>query len=126
MCSLLTTLQWISSDRQADIFDKLFVRVNPSYLQHVSPLVALTVSAAITSSFETNAEQRLEWLSHVLNQIDVRDDDIRDVAPKIMDVLSQRLQGTYMQISETKPSDPALRTISQLHRQVDEIRRLAK
>ncbi|KAK4505413.1 hypothetical protein PRZ48_003376 [Zasmidium cellare] len=120
------TIQWISSDRQADIFDKLFVRVNPSYLEHVSPLVALTVSAAITSSFETNAEQRLEWLSHVLNQIDVRDDDIRDVAPKIMDVLSQRLQGAYMQISETKPSDPALRTISSLHRQVDEIRRLAK
>ncbi|KAK4633801.1 hypothetical protein CLAFUR0_02653 [Fulvia fulva] len=120
------TIQWISSDRQAEIFDKLFVRVNPSYLQSVPPLVMLTVSAAITSSFDTLVSDRLEWLSRVLGSIDMTDADIRDVAPKIMDVLSQRLQGAYMSISENTPNDPALRTISHLNKQVNEIRRLAQ
>ena len=119
-------MQWISSDRQADIFDKLFVRVNPTYLSQLSPLVALTVSAAITSSFDSFVSERLDWLTRVLQQIDVRNEDIMDVAPKIMDVLTQRLQGAYMAISEARPSDPALRTISNLSRQVHEIRRVAQ
>lgn len=119
-------LQWISSDRQAEIFDRLFVRVNPSYLEHLSPLVALTVSAAITSSFETNVSERLDWLTRVLQQIDVRDQDIMDVAPQIMNVLSQRLQGAYMTISEARPNDPCLKDISALNRQVQEIRRVAQ
>ena len=118
-------MQWISSDRQAEIFDKLFIRVNPDYLHQVTPLVALTVSAALTSSFDTNTSERLAWLGRVLAQIDMRDNDIRDVAPKIMDVLSQRLQGAYMEISEARPNDPSLRTISALNRQVNEIRRMA-
>ncbi|KAM3422615.1 hypothetical protein BST61_g104 [Cercospora zeina] len=120
------TIQWISSDRQADIFDKLFVRVNPTYLSQLSPLVALTVSAAITSSFDSFVSERLDWLTRVLQQIDVRNEDIMDVAPKIMDVLTQRLQGAYMAISEARPSDPALRSISNLSRQVHEIRRVAQ
>ena len=91
----------------------------------MSPLVALTVSAAVTSSFDTFLHQRLNWLSGVLAQIDIKDGDIMDVAPKIMDVLSQRLQGAYMQISEANPSDPNLKTISTLNRQVNEIRRMA-
>ncbi|CAK3976639.1 hypothetical protein DOTSEDRAFT_123822 [Lecanosticta acicola] len=119
------TIQWISSDRQAEIFDRLFVRVDPDYLRQVSPLVALTVSAALTSSFDTNLKERLDWLGRVLAQIDMRDSDIRDVAPKIMDVLSQRLQGAYMEISEANPSDTSLKSISQLNRLVNEIRRMA-
>ncbi|KAF7190126.1 hypothetical protein HII31_08457 [Pseudocercospora fuligena] len=119
------TIQWISSDRQADIFDKLFVRVNPSYLQSLSPLVALTVSAAITSSFDTHINERLDWLELVLQQVNVQDADIMDVAPKIMDVLSQRLQGAYMHISEQRPSDPLLKKISSINRSVQEVRRIA-
>lgn len=123
---MLINIQWISSNRQAEIFDKLFIRVNPDYLQQVSPLVALTVSAAITSSFDTHVTERLDWLGRVLNRVDMRDDDIRDVAPKIMDVLGQRLSGAYMAISEASPNDPSLRTMSTLNRQVGEIRRLGK
>ncbi|KXT18552.1 hypothetical protein AC579_2270 [Pseudocercospora musae] len=110
---------------QAHIFDKLFVRVNPSYLQSLSPLVALTVSAAITSTFDTYINERLDWLELVLQQVNVQDADIMDVAPKIMDVLSQRLQGAYMNISEQRPSDPLLKKISSINRSVQEVRRIA-
>jgi hypothetical protein len=113
-------------------------------LQQVSPLVALSVSAAITSSFETNVELRLEWLGTIVSNIDAsvssthlkqtlslhvtdsndQDSDIRDVAPKIMEVLYQRLQGAYMQLAEMEPRDDnALRKMVALTRQIAEVRR---
>lgn len=99
--------------------------MNPRYLERVSPLVMLSVSVAITASLETYVDQRLEWLGVVLSNIDLNDSDMKDMAPKIMDVLSQRLQGMYMSVSERDPNEPALRRISQLHKQVGEVRRLA-
>ncbi|KAI7247992.1 hypothetical protein KC335_g18612 [Hortaea werneckii] len=118
------TINWLQSANQATLFDRLFVRVNPAYLRQVSPLVALSVSAAITASFQTNVDARLEWLAEVLSQMNISDPDIRDVAPKIMDVISQRLQGAYMEMSESNPSDPRLRRLSALNRQVNEVRRV--
>ncbi|EMC96266.1 hypothetical protein BAUCODRAFT_33615 [Baudoinia panamericana UAMH 10762] len=120
------TIAWLQSTNQANLFDNLFVRVNPQYLHQVSPLVSLSVSAAVTATLDTNIHQRLEWLGTVLSYIDLRDEEIRDVAPQIMDVLGQRLQGSYMVVSEQSPSDPAvLKKIAALHRQVKEIGRRA-
>lgn len=102
------------------------MHVNATYLSRLTPLVALTVSAAITSSFESNVTERLDWLNRVLQQIDIGNEDILDVAPKIMEVLGQRLSGAYMAISEASPNDPTLRTISNLSKQVQEIRRVAQ
>jgi hypothetical protein len=138
------TIEWLQSANQAELFDHLFKFLNPLYLQQVSPLVALSVSAAITSSFETNVELRLEWLGTIVSNIDAsvssthlkqtlslhvtdsndQDSDIRDVAPKIMEVLYQRLQGAYMQLAEMEPRDDnALRKMVALTRQIAEVRR---
>ena len=117
--------QWLQSARQSELFEKIFLRVNPQYLTKVRPLVTLSVSAAITASLESHVQQRLEWLSTILDTIDLQDEDIREVAPKIMEVLSQRLQGAYMNLSEADPGEPALKRISALNRKVGEIRRLA-
>nr|POF17523.1 uncharacterized protein c20g4.08 [Quercus suber] len=118
------TIQWLQSNRQSQLFDDLFVRVNPQYLRTVSPLVTLSVSAAITASFDTYLDQRLEWLVNVLEFIHVRDTDIVEVAPQIMEILSQRLQAAYMTVAEQQPNSPALRKVSGLYRQVNEIRRI--
>lgn len=104
------------------MFDELFVRINPAYLQHVSPLIALSVSVAVTASFDNNAEKRLEWLSAVL-QMDLHDPEVRDVVPKIMDVLVQRLQGAYMQIAEADGGADVLKKVVQLNRQIGEVRK---
>ncbi|KAF1353414.1 hypothetical protein BDV97DRAFT_346495 [Delphinella strobiligena] len=120
------TIKWLQSPRQGELFDKLFVRVNPQYLQRLSPLVSLSVSAALTSSFDKNIYERLEWLGNVLSTIDLQEPEIREVAPKIMDVLQQRMQGAYMQIAETNPQDPALRKVSGLSRQIAEIKSLTE
>jgi len=99
--------------------------VNPQYLQQVSGLVSLSVSAAITATFASNLHARLDWLATVLGLLNLADADIRDVAPSILDVLASRLSGAYMLISEERPGDPVLRRISALNRQATDIRRLS-
>ncbi|KAK3633704.1 hypothetical protein LTR56_014084 [Elasticomyces elasticus] len=123
------TIAWLQSPNQAALFDNLFVRVNPEYLKQVTPLVALSVSAALTASLDTSLGLRLEWLETVLGMIDVRDEEIVDVAPKIMDVLMTRLQGAFMIVHEqsgwsAQEKDGLLRRISALNKTVIEIRRM--
>ncbi|KAK4962845.1 hypothetical protein LTR10_000472 [Elasticomyces elasticus] len=123
------TIAWLQSPNQAALFDNLFVRVNPEYLKQVTPLVALSVSAALTASLDTSLELRLEWLETVLGMIDVRDEEIVDVAPKIMDVLMTRLQGAYMIVHEQsgwsdQEKNGLLRRISALNKRVVEVRRM--
>lgn len=91
----------------------------------MTPLVTLSVSAAVTASFETNVDKRLEWLGSVISNMDPGDPEIHDVAPKIMDVLVQRLQGAYMHIAEARPSDQeVLRKLVALNRRIGEVRKI--
>jgi hypothetical protein len=73
------TIEWLQSDNQAELFDNLFRFLNPLYLQQVTSLVALSVSAAITSSFETNVELRLEWLGTIVSNIDTSVSSMRSI-----------------------------------------------
>ncbi|KAK8171127.1 hypothetical protein BKA80DRAFT_305927 [Phyllosticta citrichinensis] len=116
------TIMWLHSPRQAKLFDELFVHCNPAYVMNLSPLVALSVSAAVTSSLDKNVLERLMWLETVYNCINPSDPDIMDVAPKIMDVLSTRLQGAYMQIAESDPHSQALRRIANLNKRTQELK----
>lgn len=102
-------------------------------------LVSLSVGAAVTVSLETNVMQRLAWLETVFQVIDPRvsqtisayclqslmvyqDPDIREVAPKIIEVLSERLQTEYMRINEDQPHNPALRKIHALAKHARDLR----
>ncbi|PGH32982.1 hypothetical protein GX50_04196 [[Emmonsia] crescens] len=110
------SIRWIQSSQQADLFNNLFVKIDPAFLSNLSPLVVLSVSAAVTASFETNVMDRLNWLERVFQTVKVRDPEIYEVAPKIMDVLIQRLEALYMAIAENTPHDPVLRRIPRLTR----------
>jgi len=68
----LTLLQWLQSQQQVELFDQLFVRCDPNYLRQTSPLVILSVGAAVTSSLATNVMERLTWLETVFHSIDTR------------------------------------------------------
>lgn len=135
-------MQWLQSPRQATIFDVLFVRCNPGFVAQLSPLVTLSISAAVTSTLDTNLKERLIWLEIVFSAVDIRvcdpaaktattfaqdadslqDPDLIDVAPRIMDVLSQRLQSAYMAVSEEDSNNPILRKISVLARRANELK----
>ncbi|KKA20490.1 hypothetical protein T310_5478 [Rasamsonia emersonii CBS 393.64] len=116
------SVKWLQSSQQADLFDNLFVRLNPAYLTGLSPIVALSVGVAVTTSLQTNVAERLSWLEVVLQTVDLRDPDIREVAPRIMDILIQRLESLYMSIAENNPHDPVVRRIPPLSRRARELR----
>jgi len=65
------TYRWLHSpqDKQVSLFDNLFVRCNPQYLQTISTLLALSVGAAVTTSLETNTAKRLGWIEAVLSTV---------------------------------------------------------
>ncbi|PGH13784.1 hypothetical protein AJ79_03484 [Helicocarpus griseus UAMH5409] len=109
-------IRWIQSSQQADLFDNLFIKQDPSFLSDLAPLVILSVSAAVTSSLDTNVMKRLDWLERVFQIVRVRDPEIYEVAPKIMGVLIQRLDALYMAIAKNNPHDHTLRRIPHLSR----------
>jgi hypothetical protein len=62
----------LQSSQQADLFDNLFVSLNPAYLTGLSPIVSLSVGVAVTTSLQNNVAERLAWLDVVLQTVDLR------------------------------------------------------
>ncbi|KAJ5584154.1 uncharacterized protein N7459_003954 [Penicillium hispanicum] len=114
-------IKWLQSEQQADLFDNLFIRVNPRYVVRLSDIVMLSVGVAATASLQTNVAQRLGWLDVVLQNVNLRAPDVRELAPRIMEVLSNRLNVLYMSVVERNPHDPILRLVARLSRRVREL-----
>ncbi|KAH1511980.1 hypothetical protein V6Z96_008562 [Aspergillus fumigatus] len=115
------SVKWLQSSQQADLFDNLFVRLNPSYLTRLSPIVALSVGVAVTSSLHTNVDDRLTWLDVVLQSVDLRDPDIHEVAPRIIEILTQRLNTLYMEVASNNPHSPVIRKLGPINRRLQEL-----
>ncbi|PYI04221.1 hypothetical protein BO78DRAFT_347940 [Aspergillus sclerotiicarbonarius CBS 121057] len=116
------SVKWLQSSQQADLFDNLFVRMNPSYLTSLSPIVGLSVGVAVTSSLQTHVMERLTWLDVVLQTVNPMDPDIRELVPKIMDILIARLEALYMYVADKSPHDPITRRIAPLSRRARALR----
>ena len=66
---LTNALQWLQTKDQAYVFNKLFATCDPAYLRNCQPLIVLSAGAAVTSSFDTHPDARLDWLQVVLDSI---------------------------------------------------------
>ncbi|EFR03409.1 hypothetical protein MGYG_06407 [Nannizzia gypsea CBS 118893] len=105
------SIKWLQSSQQPDLFNNLFVKYNPSYLASLSPVVALSVSAAVSSSMDTHIMERLNWLQQVLRTVNISDPTISEIAPRIMEILIQRLEALFVSIAQKTPNDPILHRI---------------
>ncbi|KAI4145899.1 MAG: hypothetical protein L6R39_003652 [Caloplaca ligustica] len=110
----VATIQWLQSEFQNYIFDAYLAGLNPGYLRELSPLLNLSVGAAVTSTLDTKLGQRLTWLDSVFSTIRPGDPELREYGARIMDVLRERLSSGFMHISMTNPGEPALREIPRL------------
>ncbi|OAL55369.1 hypothetical protein IQ07DRAFT_627496 [Pyrenochaeta sp. DS3sAY3a] len=122
------TMQWLQSSRTTELFDSVFNRCNPSYLNQVSPLLALSTGAVVSDSLDRNLSGRLVWLDAVLQSVNpnmYQDAEVRDIVPKIIDVINQRLTAAYIQLNESTPGSPLLRRISALVNRGNEMTRAA-
>jgi hypothetical protein len=63
------TMRWLQSPRCNELFDAVFVKCDPGYLGHVSPLLALSTGAVVTNVLENNLAARLVWLDTVLKNV---------------------------------------------------------
>ena len=60
--SLANDSKWLQSKYQVELFDRFFVQFGPTFVQALSPLVVLSVSATVSASFKKHVRERLEWL----------------------------------------------------------------
>lgn len=120
------TMQWLQSDRSAELFDEIFVRCNPNYLTQMSPLLILSTGAIVSAALERNLPERLNWLETVLRSINPHDPDLKDMIPRIMDVVNQRLTSKYIELNESSPGNPLLRRISGLVHEGNELARASR
>ncbi|KAI9727018.1 MAG: hypothetical protein M1834_008544 [Cirrosporium novae-zelandiae] len=117
------TVKWIQSQHPSELFDNFFCRYSPEFLRSVAPLVALSTAATLMQTFDTHLAERLTWLETLLPRLNPMDPEIKQVMPRILDALSQKLESHFMVVAETDPGNMAiLRKIPQLVRQVKEIR----
>lgn len=63
--------------------------------------MVLSVAAAVSVSISTNTPIRLTWLEVALSAVDVSNQspDITQYAPRLMDVLTERLTDEYMRLN---------------------------
>jgi hypothetical protein len=130
------TMKWLQSSQQADLFDHVFIHLRPEYLTRLSGMLMLSVGVAVSSSLQTSVAQRLNWINVIFNNMNLavcsyflsqgtltshlrntfQDPEMRDVTPRIMNLLSERLNGLYMEVVNRNPQDPLLRMIIPLTR----------
>ncbi|QDS76938.1 hypothetical protein FKW77_004882 [Venturia effusa] len=118
------TIKWMHSARKIELFDEIFVHINPTYLEKMSALIILSVSAAVTDSLDTNIMQRLAWLECGLHIIDPTTPEIADVFPKVLEVMQTRLQQAYMTVAERNHVDPILRNLANCNARVQEMKHM--
>ncbi|KAL9000260.1 MAG: hypothetical protein Q9188_005714 [Gyalolechia gomerana] len=104
----------IQSEFQNYVFDEYLAGLNPGYLRELSPLLNLSVGAAVTSSLDKKLGERLTWLEAVFSTIRPGDPELREYGSRIMDVLRERLESGFMHISMSNGGEPALRRIPPL------------
>ncbi|KAI9785510.1 MAG: hypothetical protein M1839_009251 [Geoglossum umbratile] len=121
------TVMWLQSGpRQAELFDRIFARQGPGFVRSLSPLVMLSVAAAITTSFDSFPMERLQWLENILLVMDPLHQEVREMVPKIMDVLIQRMEHMYMGLSESNDGDPVLKKLPSLWRKAKQLKQVAE
>ena len=113
------------------------MRYNPNFLQDLSYLVAISVVAVLSISLQTNGHQRIEWMSYIVDNLDAsvsfsltwssslliieKDVDVREVGPKILEIIISRLESRYMEIAEANGLDPILKEIPPVKRKIQQV-----
>ncbi|KAI5800280.1 hypothetical protein DFH27DRAFT_525521 [Peziza echinospora] len=116
------TVRWLQSkDRQEELFDEVVKNYRYDFMPSLSQLVLLSVSAAVTVNFENSVQDRINWLEGVFSVLNPRDPEISEICQRIMAVVVQRLEQSYMRIAERDPSEPALRKIPALAKKAREL-----
>ncbi|KAK3303936.1 uncharacterized protein B0T15DRAFT_399494 [Chaetomium strumarium] len=115
-------LRWLQSgDKTEEIFQRVLADYNPMFVQELPPLLLLSVGATVSVDISRSSQKLLkkvnflEVVIYAFNEnLGNLDDQVREVTPKIMNLLKTRIEGLFLEISRIAPHDPALKTLSNL------------
>ena len=119
------TIRWLQSPNQSTIFNELFATLDPAALiPQLNPIVNLSVAAAVSSMLdEDRLEEKLGYLESVIKMVDPADEQIVAYAPRMMDVLKDRVGDEFMRVAEERPTERVLLTrLRSLARSVETFR----
>jgi hypothetical protein len=128
------------SERKTELFDEVFLHVNARFLATLSPLLILSVAATVSEGLGVHIEERLHWLDMCLQamgadvsskpsldatateQVLQNHEELRDVLLNVLDVILQRIQQCYMQVSQVNFQDPVLKAMHKVARQISDLK----
>ncbi|KAL1837684.1 hypothetical protein VTJ49DRAFT_3510 [Mycothermus thermophilus] len=115
-------LRWLQSgDHAEEVFQQVLSKYNPIFVQELQPLLLLSVGATVsvdlsrTSPKIMNKVDLLEVVIYAFNQnLQSLDDQVREVTPKIMNLLKTRIEQLLIDISRIAPHDGAIKKLSSM------------
>ncbi|KAI1820643.1 hypothetical protein F4861DRAFT_522200 [Xylaria intraflava] len=125
-------IRWIQLPRQHDIFDEYIVKFDPQIVRDMSALVSLSVASVLAEHLDgPRLRERVTWVEQVLSSLQsslphVTDPAVRDVIPKIMGTLLERVEKLFMRISSRSPTDPMLPHLSNMTHMATRIQNFAR
>ncbi|KAI9882487.1 MAG: hypothetical protein M1823_005768 [Watsoniomyces obsoletus] len=125
------TIKWLQSPFQEDIFSRVLVRAGSFMVRNLTPLVLLSVAAAVASDLQSGNTMmdRLTWLEACLRRMNPTHPEIQPHVPRIMAVILERLSELGMALSndniaqsqsqaqQARDNDPIYQRVVQLMRE---------
>lgn len=62
----MSFVQWMHSEQKTELFDDIFLHVNPRFVSNLSPLLVLSVAATVSEDFSNHVRERLNWIDMCL------------------------------------------------------------
>ncbi|KAI0116387.1 hypothetical protein GGR51DRAFT_545942 [Nemania sp. FL0031] len=125
-------IRWIQLPRQHDIFDEYIVKFDPQIVRDMPALVSLSVASILVEQFDgPRLRERVNWVELVLNSLynslpHVTDPAVREVIPKIMSTLLERVENLFIRISSRAPTDPVLQHLTNMNSMAKRIQSFAR
>lgn len=114
-------IKWLQTRREQEFFTNYFMKFNPDFLRHLTPLLVLSLGATISVALDdSQLNERVTWLEAILEifQDHVNngniEDSTRNILPKIIGIYISRIEHLFMRVSQISAKDPILKRLSQI------------
>jgi len=115
-------LRWLQSgDKTEEIFQQVLSAYNPVFVADLQPLLVLSVGTTVSVDLTRNnpkLPQKIAYLEVVIYSFNTLvpslDDQVREVTPRIMNLMKTRIETLLLDISRVAPHDSSLKTLHNL------------
>jgi hypothetical protein len=97
-------------------------------LEYLSPLVVLSIIAAVGSTFQSNLNKRIDWIETGLNALASNqiEGQMLEFFPRIMDLTLERVQNVYEHLVSTRHrEDPVFQQLGNIAERCNQLKRAA-